>query len=242
MRKSHFFILVFGSLFFSFLLTFALGASIAEESRQKTEKIITTLQEKYEALESLQASFEQKNELKSLGRITTSSGRLAWKKPGKLRMEYVKPEKQVLVSDGRMYWLYTARFKQVIVSKTGGSGFGTTPLLFLSGKGNLKKNFHVTVEEVGVARRSGGIWRGGQPHRIRLEPKAAGASFRRMWVEVEPENFRILTLAYIDNIGNKSRLRFSDVKENVRIAGEKFQFVVPPNVEVLQMPSHSGQQ
>jgi outer membrane lipoprotein carrier protein len=62
-----------------------------------------------------------------------------------------------------------------------------------------------------------------------------------MWVEVEPENFRILTLAYIDNIGNKSRLRFSDVEENVRIGGEKFQFVVPPNVEVIQMPAHSGQ-
>ncbi|MCY3822950.1 MAG: outer membrane lipoprotein carrier protein LolA [Nitrospinae bacterium] len=241
LRKSSFLILVFLFWFFAYSQERVSGAPVVEESRLKMEKIVTTLQEKYEALESLQASFEQKNELKSLGRTTTSSGRLAWMKPGKLRMEYVKPEKQVLVSDGHMYWLYTARFKQVIVSRTGGSGFGTTPLLFLSGKGNLKKNFHVTVEEVGVARRSGGIWRAGQPHRIRLEPKAAGASFRRMWVEVEPENFRILTLAYIDNIGNKSHLRFSNVKENVRIAGEKFQFVVPPNVEVLQMPAHSGQ-
>ena len=241
MRKSSFLILIFLFWFFAYSQERASGAPVVEELRLKMEKIVTTLQEKYEALESLQASFEQKNELKSLGRTTTSSGHLAWKKPDKLRMEYVKPEKQILVSDGHMYWLYTVRFKQVIVSRTGGSGFGTTPLLFLSGKGNLKKNFHVTVEEVGVARRSGGIWRAGQPHRIRLEPKVAGASFRRMWVEVEPENFRILTLAYIDNIGNKSHLRFSNVKENVRITGEKFQFVVPPDVEVLKMPAHSGQ-
>ena len=148
------------------------------ESHQKTDAIITALQEKYEALESLQASFEQKNELKSLGRTTSSSGSLSWRKPGKLRMEYAKPEKQVLVSDGSKFWLYTARLNQVMVSKTGGLGFGATPLLFLSGKGNLKRNFHVIVEEVGIARRSGGIWKAGQPiafawsRRLRTPPFA----------------------------------------------------------------------
>ncbi len=232
------FIVVLG--FFAFLQEHSLGASIQDEPSKKTDKIISALQDKYEALESLQASFEQKNELKSLGRTTTSSGSLSWQKPGKLHMEYAKPEKQVLVSNGNQFWLYTARLNQVMVSKTGGLGFGATPLLFLSGKGNLKKNFQVTVEEVGIARRSGGIWKAGQPHRIRLEPKSKSASFRRMWIEVEPEEFTILTLAYIDNIGNKSHLRFSNVKENVKIAREEFEFVVPPNVEVLQMPTHSG--
>ena len=218
---------------------YALGTSPEEKSRLKAEKIISELQRKYDVLESLEATFEQKNELKSLGRTTTSSGILLWKKPGKLRLEYIKPEMQVLVFDGSTFWLYTARFKQVMVSKSGGFGIGSTPLLFLSGKGNLKNNFHVTVEEIGIASRSGGIWKAGHPHRIRLEPKSAGASFRRMWIEVEPENYRILTLAYIDNIGNKSHLRFSNVKENVRIATEKFQFVVPPNVEILQMPARA---
>ena len=238
MRKSSFFLrLAVVFLFVALMQGYALGTSLAEESRLKAEKIISELQKKYDVLDSLQASFEQKNELKSLGRTTTSSGSLLWMKPGKLRMEYVKPEKQVLVSDGRTFWLYTARFRQVMVSENAGSGLGATPLLFLSGKGNLKKNFHVAVEEIGIARRSGGIWKAGQPHRIRLEPKSAGAAFRRMWLEVEPENFRILALAYIDNIGNKSHLRFSNVKENFKIAKEEFQFIVPPNVEVLQMPA-----
>lgn len=241
MGKSSFVILAIVLGLFAFLQEHSFSAPMAKESRQKKDKIITAIQAKYEALESLQASFEQKNELKSLGRTTTSSGSLLWKRPGKLRMEYAKPEKQVLVSDGSKFWLYTARFNQVMVSKSGGLGFGTTPLLFLSGKGNLKKNFHVTVEEIGIARRSGGVWRAGQPHRIRLEPKSASASFRRMWVEVEPENFTVLTLAFVDNVGHKSHLRFSNVKENVKIAREEFQFVMPPNVEVLHMPSQSGQ-
>ncbi len=240
MRNLIFLMLIFGFSYVVFFEASVFSAPVADESRLKAGRIITALQKKYEALESLQASFEQKNELKSLGRTTTSSGSLLLKKPGKLRMEYLKPENQVLVSDGRTLWIYTARFNQVMVSKTGRLGFSATPLLFLAGKGNLKENFHVLVEEVGIARRSGGIWRAGQPHRIRLEPKSKGASFRRMWIEVEPENFTILTLAYIDNVGNKSHLRFSDVREDVRITEEKFQFAVPPNAEIFQMPAHSG--
>ena len=241
MRKSSYWLLILVILLFVYSTVFVLSVSKAEEPLPGAEGIIQELQIKYEALESLQASFEQKNELKSIGRTTTSNGSLLWEKPGKLRMEYVKPEKQVLVTNGRMFWLYTARLNQVMVSNRGGFGFGTTPLLFLAGKGNLKKNFNVAVEEIGIARRSGGIWKAGQPHRIRLEPKAANASFRRMWIEVKPENFRILTLAYIDNVGNKSHLRFSSVKENIRIKQEKFQFDVPPNTEVLKMPAQSGQ-
>ncbi len=232
---------IVGFSFFLSLHFFVPAVSQGGESHEEAEKIIAALQKKYEALESLQAAFEQKNELKSLGRTTRSKGHLSWKKPGKLRMEYVEPERQVLVSDGRSFWLYTARLKQVMVSRNGGFGFGTTPLLFLSGKGNLKRNFFVAVEEVGIARRSGGIWKAGQPHRIRLEPRSTGASFRRMWIETEAENFRILTLAYIDNFGNKSHLRFSNVKENVRITQEEFRFIVPPNAEVLQMPSQNNQ-
>ena len=239
MGKSSFLILTAVLGIFAFLPEHSFSAPKAMVARQKTDKIITAIQEKYEALESLQASFEQKNELKSIGQTTTSSGSLLWKRPGKLRMEYAKPEKQVLVSDGSKFWLYTARFNQVMVSETG--GVGATPLLFLSGKGNLKENFHVTVEEVGIARRSGGVWRAGQPHRIRLDPKSASASFRRMWVEVDPENFTVLTLVFIDNVGHKSQLRFSNVKENVKIAGEEFQFVVPPNAEVLHALPQSGQ-
>ena len=239
-RKSVFLLLALWLSISPFLEAIFPFAPSAEELRPGAGKIISSLQEKYESIESLQASFEQENELKTLGRTTKSSGSLLLNKPGKLRVEYVKPESLILVSDGRTLWLYTARFKQVMVSKPGRSGFGNTPLLFLAGKGNLKKNFDVFVEEVGIAERSGGVWKAGHPHRIRLEPKTSGASFRRMWLEVEPGNFKILALAYIDNVGNRSRLRFSNVREDVKITGEPFRFVAPPGAEIVQMPTQGA--
>ncbi len=237
MRRRFFLTLVFGFSFLALSKMFFLSAPAAEESsRLSEERIIGALQKKYEALASLRASFEQENEFKSLGQTTRSSGQLLLSKPSKLRVEYTSPDKQILVSDGITLWLYTARFNQVVVSKIERIGLGATPLLFLAGRGNLRKNFNILVEEVGVAKRSEGIWRAGQPHRIRLEPKFPGASFRRMWMEVEPESFRILALAYVDALGNKSRLRFSNVKEDISVTGGEFSFVAPPQVEVLHMP------
>ncbi len=224
-------------LFLAFARVPVFPAPMEKEARPEAERIIASLQEKYEGMESLRASFEQKNELRTLGRTTTSSGSLLLQKPGRLRLEYREPEMQVLVSDGQTFWLYTPRFRQVVVSQPGRAAFGgPTPLLFLAGEGDLRKNFDVFVEEIGIARRGGGIWRAGHPHRIRLEPKSPNASFRRMWLEVEAGSFAILSLAYTDNLGNRSRLRFSNVEEGVRISGEKFRFIAPPHVEVVHMP------
>ena len=239
-RKPVLWALLFGLLAPALPCALAPSARAEEESRPNAEKVIASLQKKYEAIESLRASFEQKNELKTLGRTTLSSGSLLLRKPGRLRVEYRKPEKQILVSDGETLWLYTARFRQVMVSKPGRAGLGGAPLLFLAGKGDLRRNFDVFVEEIGIAERSGGVWKAGHPHRIRLEPKAAGASFRRMWIEVEPENFKILALSYIDGVGNRSSLRFSNVREDVKIEDGEFHFAAPPGAEIVQMPARGG--
>lgn len=243
LRKRHVFCrtLAFSLLFLALAGASALPAPMEEGARPEAERIIASLQEKYEGMESLRAFFEQKNELRTLGRTTTARGRLLLQKPGRLRLEYQEPEEQVLVSDGETFWLYTARFRQVMVSRPGRTALGgPAPLLFLAGKGDLRKNFDVVVEEVGVARRGGGVWRAGHPHRIRLEPKSPGASFRRMWLEVEAGSFAIRSLAYEDNLGNKSRLRFSNLEEGVRIASEEFRFTAPPDVEVVRMPGRQA--
>ena len=91
-RKPVLWALLFGLLAPALPCALAPSARAEEESRPNAEKVIASLQKKYEAIESLRASFEQKNELKTLGRTTLSSGRLLLRKPGRLRVEYRKPE------------------------------------------------------------------------------------------------------------------------------------------------------
>ncbi len=220
----------------AFLLLLAQGAASAprEGGGARPEEIVAHLQRKYEATRTLSADFEQENTLLSLGRTTRAKGSLLLSKPGRIRMEYTQPESQLIVSDGSRLWVYTARLKQAIVSEV--EGAASTPLLFLAGKGDLRQSFRVEVEEVGAPRRAEGVWKAGHPHRLSLQPLEPNAGFRQMWLEVEPESFLITGLEYADALGNKSRLRFSNIREGAAVGADAFRFEVPPGVDVVRVP------
>ncbi len=236
-----------GELFLVFLVCGPLGTAMAASTPPgkaagpfRSREIVTRLQNKYEATRTLKARFEQENRLRSLGRTTRSQGRFLMSKPGRVRVEYLEPENQLIVSNGKKLWIFTERLNQVIVSDMGGSGSGSIPLLFLAGKGNLAQEFRVELEDEGVPERKGGVWKAAQPHRLSLMPKQASAGFQRMWLEVDPETFHITGLDYVDALGNKTQIRFFDIEEGVAVGTEQFEFEIPSGVEVLRAPGSGG--
>ncbi|MBI3024665.1 MAG: outer membrane lipoprotein carrier protein LolA [Candidatus Tectomicrobia bacterium] len=200
----------------------------------RADALIASLQRKYETTGTLSADFEQENELRSLGRTTRSKGVLRLHKPGRIRVEYTEPEKQLIVADGSKLWVYTPRLKQVIVGEMAGGA--STPFLFLAGKGDLRKGFEVEVEEFGLLARPDGVWKAGQPHRLSLKPREAQAGFQQMWLEVDPQSFRITGFEYTDPLGNRSRMRFVEIREGAALPASVFQFQAPQGVEVLRLP------
>ena len=204
--------------------------------KSRTDKIVSRLQGKYESTKTIVTKFQQENHLRSLGRTTRSSGRLSLRKPGHIRAEYTAPEAQFVVSNGESLWIYTPRLKQVIVSQLKGSGTAPLPLLFLAGKGNLRREFHVTLEDEGIVPRQSGVWKAGQPHRLSLKPITPAAGFREMWIEADPVSYQITGIEYVDALGNKTKIRFTDMKENAAVDSSLFEFKMPPGVDVLKAP------
>ena len=224
------------------LLAFASLVDAAEEGgkseaiKSRTDIIVSKLQRKYESTKTIVTKFQQENHLRSLGRTTRSTGRLSLRKPGQIRAEYTTPETQLVVSNGESLWIYTPRLKQVIVSQLKGSGATSLPLLFLAGKGNLRREFSVTLEDEGIVPRNSGVWKAGQPHRLSFKPLKASPAFRAMWVEADPVNFQITGIEYIDSLGNKTKIRFTDMNENAAVDSNLFEFKMPPGVDVLKAP------
>ena len=233
------------ALLVSFVCSFlalARMANAAEEGgnssdlKSRTDKIVSLLQRKYESTKTIVTKFQQENHLRSLGRTTRSIGRLSLRKPGHIRAEYTSPETQLVVSNGESLWIYTPRLKQVIVSHIKGSGVVSLPLLFLAGKGNLRREFRVTLEDEGIVPRQSGVWKAGQPHRLSLEPIKPVAGFRGMWIEADPVSSQITGIEYVDSLGNKTKIRFTDMKENAVVDSSLFEFEMPPGVDVLKAP------
>ncbi len=206
------------------------GADARGASVLKADEIVSRIQKKYETTRKLQADFKQANHLRSLGRVTRSSGRFYLDKPGKIRADYLEPEKQLVVSNGKRIWIYTPRLKQVIVSDLGEAVRAPVPLLFLAGKGNLRRDFRVTLLDEGVPPRKGGVWRAGQPHRLLLKPRRPGPGFREMWIEADSESYQITGIEYSDVLGNKTRIFFSRLREGITVSPGLFEFDIPPGV------------
>ncbi len=150
----------------------------------------------------------------------TSSGQFEFARPDRFRFAYTKPFEQLIVSDGKKVWLHDPDLNQVSVRPVS-QALGATPVALLSG-GSIEKEFELSAQ-----------------------PAADGLE----WVQAKPRQtegntvqslrvgFRGKTLAameIVDTFGQRSMLQFKDVASNVKIADERFQFVVPKGADVIQ--------
>ena len=88
--------------------------------------IIDKLEKRYSQT-GYSAVFTQISTLKAIEVTDTASGTMIVKRPGMMRWEYIEPEKQTIISDGDMLWVYRPEDNQVIVGKA--------PDFFKDGKG-----------------------------------------------------------------------------------------------------------
>ena len=68
--------------------------------------LVRKVQQRYDATRDFTAAVTQEMTIASLGKTTTASGTVAFKKPGKMRWEFDHDTPQVIVADGTTLWLY----------------------------------------------------------------------------------------------------------------------------------------
>src|SRR4029453_14554415 len=104
------------------------------------------LQGRYEDTKTMEADFKQTVESPTLATPLKTSGKVAFEKPNHMRWDYDAPDKQTIVGDGQSLWLYQPDMNQVIKAPLGEAFQASTPLTFLSGLGQLERDFTATLE------------------------------------------------------------------------------------------------
>jgi outer membrane lipoprotein carrier protein len=155
----------------------------------------------------------------------TERGKLLVKKPGKMRWEYTAPERKLFVSDGRKIYSYIPLDKQVVVGTMPRDEQAPTPALFLTGKGDITRDFNAAYDKVPDAP-AGSIT-------LKLTPKRREPEYESLTLVVEPKTLDLQMLITIDTQGGRSAFTFTNFKENVGIADNQFVFQMPRNVEVV---------
>ena len=198
-------------------------AVASPDVRPPATDVAGAIQRKYDSVKDFSASFTQTYEGGVLRRKSQESGLVFVKKPGKMRWDYIKPEKKLFVSDGQTMFLYFPNEKQVMKNDVPGQNQATSAVLFLMGKGDIVRDFNVRWADGGLD----------TTYRLRLDPKTRQADYDWLEISADRETFRIVGLMAADAQGGKSAFVFSNFKENAGLADKMFQFTIPRGTEVI---------
>lgn len=188
--------------------------------------LASALQRKYDAVRDFSADFVHTYEGGVLRKKISESGHLLVKKPGRMRWTYTDPERKVFVSDGVKMYSYIPADRQVYVASVPAQDQATTPALFLTGKGNLLRDFEVSAAEAPADAAAGAA-------ALRLVPRIKERDYDSLVLVVDRESLDLQMLMSEDRQGGRSTFAFSHLKENIGVRDREFEFKIPRGVEVI---------
>lgn len=183
------------------------------------------VQQRYNGIKDIQGDFVQTYEGGVLRTKTTERGKVAIKRPGRMRFSYDKPERKEFVSDGTRLYAYLVADKQVIVSPAPGPDQGDIPAMFLAGQSDLARDYTPTFTNVPGAAPGLVV--------LKLVPKKRSADYESIGIGVEPSTLQIQFITAVDTQGGRSSFSFTNLKENRGLSDKDFEFRIPRGVDVV---------
>ena len=205
----------------------ACAFAAAESAGPDVSKIVAGLQERYDSTADFTATFIQEIEVRALGRTLESRGTVAFKRPGRMRWEFLEPERQTIVTDGEVMWIYQAEQHQVLKTPFWAAFQSSTPISFLFGVGDLNEDFEPSLLEADAE-----IWR------LRLEPRE-GDDIGTLVVTVDRVTHDLHRVEVTDLLGNVTRLRFEDFRRDEGVPDDYFVFEIPEGADVVEAPGRN---
>lgn len=170
-------------------------------------------------VKSGRAAFTQTVTSPDGAKTKTSGGTFEFVRPNRFRFSYTTPFEQTIVADGQKVWIHDPDLNQVSARRIG-DALGATPAALLAG-GSLDKDFDLAP----LPARDGLEW-------VAARPKAKDGAF-----EVLNVGFRgreLAAIEIVDGFGQRSLLRFADLKANLALPAERFRFVVPKGADLIE--------
>lgn len=186
-------------------------------------ELLRRVQETYRC-GGFQARFEQTSTLKAMDISDTASGRAYFLEPGRMRWEYVAPEPQQIITDGKRLWVYKPLENQVLtgdVSDLFGDGQGVS---FLAAISSIQEKNQVNIDP---DRTKTGY------DTLRLVPDNKAADLEAIYFYVSRDSGLVEELETINVYGDMTRIQFFDIVLGDSMDSSLFSFVSPPDADVM---------
>jgi outer membrane lipoprotein carrier protein len=151
--------------------------------------------------------------------VEEAEGQFLLERPGKFRWDYKEPYPQQIVADGQRIWFYDADLEQVTVQLQK-EVLADTPATLLSGE-DLPEDKYVLTD---IPSDDGMAW-------VKLVPKEVESNFQTVTLAFDKNGLGQMVMQ--DSFGQRTRLVFHQVQENVELNQDAFVFIPPAGVDVV---------
>src|SRR6185295_13512984 len=93
------------------VISLTLAAPSGAGGADDVGETVAAVQRYYDGAKDLHARFEQQLTT-AMGTKKRAAGELWFKKPGRMRWDYSKPEKKMMIADGQTLWVYEPEDEQ----------------------------------------------------------------------------------------------------------------------------------
>ena len=201
------------------------GTSLADSTLAGPSSVKTAAQSLGEQLgrqTNIEADFVQYVLDASGSRLQETHGHMVLAQPNQFWWQTEDPFAQLLVSNGKRLWIYDEDLEQVTV-QTLDQRSTSTPALLLSGNAtDIGAEFDVVMQTGG----NGLVF-------YRLTPKDPESLYQTLRLNFK--NNQLLEMQLEDAMNQKTSLTFSNMVLNPQLKENLFEFVIPENVDVLEM-------
>ena len=207
-----------------FLIYFILPVLIhsAQSPDPASEKLALRIEEKYNSLKTLYASFGQETKSPDFSTTRKFKGKMYLKNPNKFRIEL---SSQIAVSDGKYIWIYSEENQQVTKNLVEKSSKFFRPNEYLF---DFRENYNYRLEGEEKIEKS-------VCYKMVYTSKNKDEFFEKIIVFFEKETLLARRIEYLDQNDNYTTLSFQDIKVDLKLSDSRFVFKPPKGVELVDL-------
>jgi outer membrane lipoprotein carrier protein len=199
----------------------------AEDEGQpgRATQILRRVEQAAAGVRTLQADFTQRLHVALLDQDQQSSGRLYQKRPDRFLMRFTNPAGDVMVADGRHFWIYypSTDRKQVI----------RTSLARGAGQVDLQRQFLGNATSRFTAVQGADESVGGRPaYVLTLTPRGA-SDFRRLKIWADKGDYLVRRFEVTEQNESVRRIDLRNLRVNAPVSDALFRFTPPAGAQVF---------
>jgi outer membrane lipoprotein carrier protein len=201
-------------------------AAPAQGGRQDANEILRRVEQTAAGIRTLEADFTQSLRVPLLNTNQTSTGKLYQRKPDRFLMRFTDPAGDVMVADGRHFWIYYPSTDRTQVIRTSIAEGGE--------QADFQKQFLSNATDRFVATLNGEEGVGGRPAwALTLVPKRE-SPYKVIRIWVDRQDYLVRRFEMTEENNSVRRVELRNLKVNQPVAEALFTFTPPAGTHIFE--------